>query len=74
MDPKHSRIVIADIVLPNHHVPAQLAFLDMNMMIVGAMERSEIQWNVLLESVGLRLAKVWRSKDGVQTALEARLK
>ena len=73
MDPEYSHIVIADVVLPNRHVPAELAILDMNMMAVGAVERSEMQWNVLLESVGLRLVKVWRSKDGVQTALEARL-
>lgn len=48
MDPKDSRIVIADVVLPNHHVPAESAILDMNMMAIGAMERSEMQWNVLL--------------------------
>lgn len=36
MDPEYSRIVIADVVLPNRHVPAELAILDMNMMAVGS--------------------------------------
>jgi len=74
MDPEHSRIVIADLVLPERNVSPQQAILDLNMMILGAMERTEDQWKSLLESVGLKLVKIWRSKDGVQAALEARLK
>ena len=74
MDPEQSRIVIADLVLPERNVPPQQATLDLNMMILGAMERSEEQWRSLLESVGLKLVKIWRSKDGVRAALEARLK
>jgi hypothetical protein len=73
MDQKHSRVVIADMVLPDKEVPSKLATMDLMMMALGGMERNENHWKMLLESAGLRLVKIWRSDDGTTAALEARL-
>ena len=73
MDPKYSRVVIAEMVLPDQGVPSNLAMMDMMMMSLGGMERNEGHWRAMLDSAGLKLVKIWRSKDGVPAALEARL-
>ena len=53
-----SRIVIADIVLPNVGASVLGALLDVGMMTLAGMERTERNWRELLESVGLRVINI----------------
>lgn len=71
-----SRLLIAEMVVPDipHGVDKTAYWMDMCMLIIGGKERSEKEFEVLLEGVGLRLAKIWWSKAGSQTVLECRLR
>lgn len=64
-----SRILIADMVLPDIGCNRDLASQDVNMMSLGGMERSETQWKQLLESSGLEMRKVWSNEDGPKHAI-----
>lgn len=63
-----SRILIADMVLPDTDCPRDLTMQDLNMMSLGGMERSESEWRRLLDSTGLVLQKIW-IKDGPKHAV-----
>lgn len=65
----YSRILIADMVLPDTGCPRDLAMQDLNMMSLGGMERSESAWRNLLEKVGLVMRKVWMNEDGPKHAI-----
>lgn len=59
-----SRILIIDQVLDNvsGRGSSYGQFLDLQMMLLGGMERKETQWHVLLHDVGLRIVKIWPEK------------
>ena len=63
-----SRIIIADMVLPEWHVSREQALQDLNMMSFGGMERTEQQWRQLISDSGLRIWKIWKSPDGPKHA------
>ena len=64
-----SRVIIADMVLPDVDCPRDLAMQDLNMMSLGGMERSVSDWRLLLESAGLVLRKVWQNEEGPKHAI-----
>lgn len=70
MDPKKSRILVDDLVLPEQIGPDQnrLAHLrDFQMMVLcNSPERTASQWAALLKRVDERLVieKIWGSADG----------
>ncbi|KAI1116519.1 S-adenosyl-L-methionine-dependent methyltransferase [Nemania sp. NC0429] len=64
-----SRLVIADMVLPDVDCPRDLAMKDLNMMSLGGMERSASQWRGLIESAGLAMRKIWINEDGPEHAI-----
>ncbi|KAF4536159.1 O-methyltransferase [Lasiodiplodia theobromae] len=66
---EYSRVLIADMVLPDINCPRDLAMQDLNMMSLGGMERSESDWRRLLESAGLSMRKVWLNEDGPKHAV-----
>ena len=53
MDPKTSRVVINDFLLPNTNAAIFETFNDIQMMAFAGMERTETQWRQLLTNVGL---------------------
>lgn len=64
MSPESS-LLIDDWVLPDVGAPVAGGTYDLMMlMLLSGMERSESQWESLLNSVGLEVTKIWR-KDGV---------
>ena len=65
MDPKSSKILINEIVVPARGVSSRYApRSDLNMMSLAAgVERTEAQWKELVESVGLKIEKVWTPAD-----------
>lgn len=54
MEPGYSRLVINENIIPDRDCDYNVACLSMLMMVkVGALERTELQWRELLNSVGL---------------------
>jgi hypothetical protein len=70
-----SKLLIGEMIIPEKAgVNKYIYMLDMAMMVIGGKERSEKDFSDLLDSVELKLVKVWTSKTGNQTMIEARLK
>jgi demethylsterigmatocystin 6-O-methyltransferase len=57
---KGSHLLIDDIVIPNIGARAWTTRLDFTMLaLLGAQERSEEDWIKLLDSVGLKIVKIY---------------
>jgi hypothetical protein len=54
-----SRILLVELVLPPTNPPLWGSLMDITMMKYNGMVRKESQWRALVESVGLKLEKVW---------------
>ncbi|MCJ1381374.1 hypothetical protein MMC17_004484 [Xylographa soralifera] len=67
----HSRIVIVDFVLPGMNAPLFWSLLDISMMTLGGMERTQAQWRTLLEGVGLHVVRVEEGPGGRDGLVEA---
>lgn len=63
MTPHVSRLLISEIVMPRGRTDIQTAWSDVNMLTFGGIERSEKQWTDLLDSAGLKVARV-HGEDG----------
>ena len=67
---KDSVILIDDMILPNSGTHWHAAQLDMAMMsTVSVMERSEKQWRALLDSAGLKIAKVYTYTEELRDSI-----
>lgn len=72
MEPGYSRVLINDWVLPDTGSGMIPALMDVNMMaVLSGMERTESQWRVLLESVGLEIVRFWTIGTDVEGLVEA---
>lgn len=73
MKPGYSRLLINEQVLPNTGAELIPAVLDLTMMAYfNAMERTERQWRVLLDAVGVDVVKIWRFEGGgTEAVIEA---
>lgn len=72
MSPESS-LLINDWVLPDVGAPLAGATEDILMLIfLSGMERSESQWQALLNSIGLEIKKVWRSNGVTEAVIEAK--
>lgn len=71
-----SRLLIGEMVVPvqPEGIDRTVYWMDMCMLIIGGKERSEREFSALLNSAGLKLVKIWRSKAGSQTVVECALK
>nr|BAZ95833.1 o-methyltransferase cpaK [Curvularia pallescens] len=73
-----SRVLIGEMILPSTVTAGSDPmpyFMDINMFMEGGIERTEEQWVALLDSVGLKIEKIWRlASNPVQATIEARLK
>ncbi len=64
MKPNYSKILLNESVLPDTDCPSFLAAGDINMMsIMGGKKRTEGQWDELLRSVDLHIAKIRKSPN-----------
>lgn len=52
-----SRLLIAEMVLPDARVDVEGAWMDMTMLTFTGRERSRAQWAAVLDSAGLRMEK-----------------
>ena len=72
---KDSRLLINEFVLPNTGAGQLQASLDIMMMaLVSGLERTEMQWQSLLESIGLEIVKIWSITPEIEAVIETRLK
>ncbi|KAF4636560.1 hypothetical protein G7Y89_g1527 [Cudoniella acicularis] len=54
-----SRILIAEVILPDMNTSAFGSLMDIQMMKYGGSGRKERMWREIFESVGLEVAKIW---------------
>ena len=66
-----SRILITDTVVPTVNVPRHVALMDINVMSFGGMERTQSQWECLLQKAGLRVKRFWANEGDLQNTIEA---
>lgn len=65
-----SLILIDDMVLPDSSASWQATQLDLTMMIgLGAMERTHEQWQNLVRSAGLRIARIFPYNASVHDSI-----
>ena len=74
MKPGFSKILVNENVVPDQNAPWLMTGLDLLTMVLGAAsERTEKQWENLLNSVGLRIVKIWGHPEGTESLIEADL-
>src|SRR5450756_1254752 len=70
----HSKILISEHVIPKKDAHYITTSLDMIMMtLFAATERTEEDWTKMLESVGLRIIKIWTYEEGTESLIECEL-
>lgn len=62
-DQPKSKLLLADLVLPDKNVTMQDAIRDFSMFTIGGLERNESQWSELLKKSGLKIKKIWRGSE-----------
>jgi len=74
MKPGYSKILINDHVIPEKGAYYETTALDIVMMnLFSAGERREKSWNELLNSIGLKVVKIWEYEKGNDSLIEAEL-
>ncbi|ROW06975.1 hypothetical protein VMCG_04042 [Cytospora schulzeri] len=58
-----TKLLLADLVLPETNTGMQEAIRDFTMFPIGGMERTESQWRQLLARNGLDIKKIWRGTE-----------
>lgn len=58
-----SRLLLVDLVLPDANVTMRDCISDLNMYLIGGLERNEKQWAMLLHAAGLKIKKIWRGSE-----------
>ena len=74
MDPKKSRLLIAETIVPSSHVDSETAWMDLIFMLFTGRQRTHEQWVTVLDKAGLRLEKIHGAKGTNYGVIEAYLK
>lgn len=61
-----SVVLIHEIMLPETGVSYFDAMIDWHMMDIGALERTQEQWKMLVGSVGLEIKGIWKEEEGLK--------
>jgi hypothetical protein len=69
-----SRLVISESILPESNVDLESAWLDITMMGVSGSERTQPQWERILDESGFKLHKTYQAPGTCFAAIEAYLK
>ncbi|KAL4813490.1 S-adenosyl-L-methionine-dependent methyltransferase [Aspergillus spinulosporus] len=70
----YSKILINENVIPSTNAYWETTSLDIIMMAnFASQERTEKQWYALVESVGLKIVKIWTRRRGVESLIECEL-
>ncbi|KAL9120610.1 MAG: hypothetical protein Q9187_002836 [Circinaria calcarea] len=64
------KLLINQWVIPTRHSTRFMTFQDLNMMaLLAATERTETQWEELLDKAGFRIVQIWQPNDDVSESL-----
>ena len=75
MRPNYSKLLIANVILPEMHPPLRQVGLDMAMLFLhSGSQRSEPEWNSLLDGAGFKVIKFWHPQGDGDGIVEAELK
>lgn len=70
----YSKLLINENVVPDVNASWWVTTMDWMMMAMLALhERTERQWRELLDSVGLRVVKIWTPNPAAESLIEAEL-
>ena len=71
MERGYSKLLINDFVVPDKGAAWSVTSMDWLMLALGAVrERTESDWRSLLESVNLRIVKIWTLEQGTESLIE----
>ncbi|EWZ38848.1 O-methyltransferase-domain-containing protein [Fusarium oxysporum Fo47] len=74
MEAGYSRLLIHESLVSSAKPLARVTTSDITMMAcLAAKERTELEWIKLVESAGLRVLKIWRPLESVESIIEAEL-
>lgn len=72
--PGYSKILINEVVIPDEGASRFEAGLDLLVMVVhSAVERREKDWRALVESIGLKVARIWKCGEAPERLIEVEL-
>ena len=75
MTPGYSKILLNELVIPDIGCGIIAAQVDITMMAcVASEERSERQWQDIVDSVGLKIEKIWTDVPEAESIIELVLK
>ena len=75
MEKNYSILLINDYVVPETGASIHTAAMDLQMMsLLAGVERTQKQWENLLSLSGLSLSRVWNSRNGMESIIQATLK
>ena len=70
----YSKLLINDAVIPAKNAHLLSTSVDMCMLVLlSATERAEAKWRELLDSVGLKVVKIWSYGQDTESLIEAEL-
>lgn len=67
----HSHLLLSEMIVEDHHPPAQRCIDDINIMVVGGQERRKSQWTALLGSEGFRVMGFYGEENAMNGVIEA---
>ena len=74
MAPGYSKILINEVVIPKAGAHWEATAMDILITVhLAAGVRTEQQWHQLIESVGLKVAKIWHRVGSVASLIECEL-
>ena len=72
MKPGYSRLIVNEWIIPERNAPRFMTAMDMNMMGLSGMERTEKQYRELIEAAGLRIERIYYGGDSLsESVIEA---
>ena len=74
MEKEYSKLLINEMIVPETKAASLVAGFDIAMMaLLAGMERTLMQWQNLLKSVGLQIVMVWQVNETGESVIEAEL-
>lgn len=74
MEKGYSRLLLHESLVTSEKPLARVTVSDIHMMMCfSSAERSEKEWAALVASAGLKLVKIWRPVQSVESIIEAEL-
>jgi len=66
----HSKLLINELILPDHNPDTNKVLRDMNMLTIGGKERSRGQWERLLGEAGFKILEIYGLENPVSSIIE----